>query len=50
MLFNTLNSIQWKARLQGAEDIRQMLYHLTMVLEGNLDISQELVTLAGSCE
>jgi len=45
LLFNTLNSIQWKARLQGAEDIRQMLYHLTMVLEGNLDISQELVPL-----
>lgn len=45
LLFNTLNSIQWKARLQGAEDIRQMLYHLTMVLEGNLDISQELITL-----
>ncbi|MCF2939630.1 sensor histidine kinase [Paenibacillus alkaliterrae] len=43
LLFNTLNSIQWKARLQGAEDIRQMLYHLTMVLEGNLDISQELI-------
>ena len=33
LLFNTLNSIQWKARLEGAEDIRQMLYHLTMVLE-----------------
>lgn len=45
LLFNTLNSIQWKARLQGAEDIRQMLYHLTMVLEGNLDISQELISL-----
>lgn len=45
LLFNTLNSIQWKARLQGAEDIRQMLYHLTMVLEGNLNISQELVPL-----
>ncbi|MCM3494896.1 sensor histidine kinase [Paenibacillus lactis] len=45
LLFNTLNSIQWKARLEGAEDIRLMLYHLTMVLEGNLDISQELVTL-----
>ncbi|HEY2495246.1 MAG TPA: sensor histidine kinase [Paenibacillus sp.] len=45
LLFNTLNSIQWKARLQGAEDIRQMLYHLTMVLEGNLDISQELIPL-----
>ncbi|WP_054023817.1 sensor histidine kinase [Bacillus sp. FJAT-28004] len=45
LLFNTLNSIQWKARLQGAEDIRQMLYHLTMVLEGNLDISQELIPM-----
>lgn len=45
LLFNTLNSIQWKARLEGAEEIRRMLYHLTMVLEGNLDISQELVTL-----
>ncbi|RKP48870.1 sensor histidine kinase [Cohnella endophytica] len=45
LLFNTLNSIQWKAKLQGADDIRQMLYHLTMVLEGNLDITQELVPL-----
>lgn len=45
LLFNTLNSIQWKAKLQGADDIRQMLYHLTMVLEGNLDISQALVPL-----
>ncbi|MFC5407474.1 cache domain-containing sensor histidine kinase [Cohnella soli] len=45
LLFNTLNSIQWKAKLQGAEDIREMLYHLTMVLEGNLDITQELVPL-----
>lgn len=45
LLFNTLNSIQWKARLEGAEEIRHMLYHLTMVLEGNLDISQELITL-----
>lgn len=45
LLFNTLNSIQWKARLQGNEDIRKMLYHLTMVLEGNLDITQELVTV-----
>ncbi|ACT00341.1 sensor histidine kinase [Paenibacillus sp. JDR-2] len=45
LLFNTLNSIQWKARLQGAEDIRQMLYHLTKVLEGNLHISQEMIPL-----
>lgn len=45
LLFNTLNSIQWKARLHGAEDIRQMLYHLMKVLEGSLDISQELIPL-----
>ncbi|MDK8183200.1 sensor histidine kinase [Paenibacillus sp. UMB4589-SE434] len=45
LLFNTLNTIQWKARLQGNEEIRRMLFHLTKLLEGNLDISQELVTL-----
>ncbi|MCU6708407.1 sensor histidine kinase [Paenibacillus sp. J5C_2022] len=50
LLFNTLNSIQWKARLQGNEEIRQMLYHLTMVLEGNLNIQQELVTVKRELE
>ncbi|WII39447.1 cache domain-containing sensor histidine kinase [Paenibacillus thiaminolyticus] len=45
LLFNTLNSIQWKARLEGNEEIRRMLYHLTMVLEGGLDLAQELVTV-----
>jgi len=50
LLFNTLNSIQWKARLQGNEDIRKMLYHLAMLLEGNLDITQELVTLRKELE
>ncbi|KZE39318.1 histidine kinase [Brevibacillus parabrevis] len=45
LLFNTLNSIQWKARLLGANEIGSMLYHLIKVLEGNLDISQELVPL-----
>ncbi|TYP74131.1 cache domain-containing sensor histidine kinase [Paenibacillus methanolicus] len=45
LLFNTLNSIQWKAKLAGAEDIRRMLYHLTVLLEGNLDISQELIPI-----
>ncbi|MGM0710347.1 cache domain-containing sensor histidine kinase [Brevibacillus parabrevis] len=45
LLFNTLNSIQWKARLSGANEIGSMLYHLIKVLEGNLDISQELVPL-----
>jgi two-component system sensor histidine kinase YesM len=50
LLFNTLNSIQWKAKLQGNEDIRKMLYHLAMLLEGNLDITQELVTLRKELE
>ncbi|MET3290181.1 UNVERIFIED_CONTAM: two-component system sensor histidine kinase YesM [Brevibacillus sp. OAP136] len=45
LLFNTLNSIQWQARLSGANEINDMLYHLIMVLEGNLDFTQELVTL-----
>ncbi|CAH8769884.1 sensor histidine kinase [Paenibacillus dendritiformis] len=45
LLFNTLNSIQWKARLHGNEEIRRMLYHLTMVLEGGLDLAQELVAV-----
>ncbi|MGK5509952.1 cache domain-containing sensor histidine kinase [Brevibacillus formosus] len=45
LLFNTLNSIQWKARLSGANEIGNMLYHLIKVLEGNLDITQELVPL-----
>ncbi|MGG4441712.1 cache domain-containing sensor histidine kinase [Brevibacillus fortis] len=45
LLFNTLNSIQWKARLSGSNEIGNMLYHLIKVLEGNLDITQELVPL-----
>lgn len=45
LLFNTLNSIQWKARLQGANDVSKMIYHLVAVLEGNLNFSNDFVTL-----
>ncbi|PFZ11911.1 two-component sensor histidine kinase [Bacillus pseudomycoides] len=44
-LFNTLNSIQWKAKLQGANDVSEMIYHLVAVLEGNLNFANDLVTL-----
>lgn len=45
LLINTLASIQWKARLEGAPDISRMIHHLTMVLEGNLTLTKEIVTL-----
>lgn len=45
LLINTLNSIQWKARLQGAQDVNKMIHHLTMVLDGNLNYKKEIVTL-----
>ncbi|WP_289354826.1 sensor histidine kinase [Paenibacillus sp. S-12] len=50
LLFNTLNSIQWKARLQGNEDIRKMIAHLTIVLEANLDVTRELVPISKELE
>ncbi|WP_248927197.1 sensor histidine kinase [Paenibacillus hamazuiensis] len=43
LLFNTLNSIQWKARLAGQDDIQKMLHHLIAVLEGSFNIQQVLV-------
>ncbi|WP_312473379.1 sensor histidine kinase [Neobacillus sp.] len=45
LLFNTLNTIQWKARLDGNEEIGKMLLHLTKVLEGNLNFNIELISL-----
>ncbi|MFD0693112.1 sensor histidine kinase [Paenibacillus sp. GCM10027628] len=45
LLLNTLASIQWKARLQGAQDVNKMIYHLTKVLDGNLNFTREIVTL-----
>lgn len=45
LLFNTLNSVQWKAKLQGASDVSDMLYHLVQILQENLNFSNELVPL-----
>ncbi|WP_246320922.1 sensor histidine kinase [Paenibacillus germinis] len=45
LLLNTLNSIQWQAKLKGDDEIRQTIYHLTKVLEGSLITTQELVPL-----
>jgi two-component system sensor histidine kinase YesM len=45
LLFNTLNSIQWKARLAHQSDIQQMLQHLVAILERSFDVSQVLVPL-----
>jgi two-component system sensor histidine kinase YesM len=45
LLFNTLNSIQWKARLAGQMDIQKMLQHLVVVLEGSFNVKQVLVPL-----
>lgn len=45
LLFNTLNSIQWKARLSNANEVQQMIYHLTEVLHENLNFSDELIPL-----
>lgn len=45
LLFNTLNSIQWKAKLKGDSEIQEMIHHLTRVLEGSLNVTEELVTL-----
>lgn len=45
LLYNTLNSIQWKARLSGQKEIQHMIGHLVAVLEDSLNIAQELVPL-----
>ncbi|USK35860.1 sensor histidine kinase [Bacillus sp. F19] len=45
LLFNTLNSIQWKARLSNANEVQQMIYHLTEVLHENLNFLDELIPL-----
>ncbi|WP_314584341.1 histidine kinase [Paenibacillus terrigena] len=45
LLLNTLNMIQWQAKMKGDEDIRGMIYHLTKVLEGNLVITEELISI-----
>jgi two-component system sensor histidine kinase YesM len=50
LLFNTLNSIQWKARLSNAKEVQEMIYHLTEVLHENLNFSDELIPLKKELE
>jgi two-component system sensor histidine kinase YesM len=50
LLFNTLNSIQWKARLAHQPDIQNMLVHLVAVLEASFNFKQSLVPLKTELE
>jgi len=50
LLFNTLNTIQWKARLDGNYEISKMLFHLTKVLQGNLNFTIGLISLKDELE
>ncbi|MDF2959161.1 MAG: two-component sensor histidine kinase [Paenibacillus sp.] len=50
LLFNTLNSIQWKARLAGQPEIQKMLVHLVAVLEASFNFKQALVPLQTELE
>lgn len=45
LLYNTLNSIQWKARLNGQKEIDRMIAHLVALLQDSLNIARELVPL-----
>ncbi|MBW7452557.1 sensor histidine kinase [Paenibacillus sepulcri] len=45
LLFNTLNSIQWKAKLAHQPEILKMLQHLIVVLDGSFNFKQTLVPL-----
>lgn len=45
LLFNTLNSIQWKAKLARQPEIHKMLQHLIVVLDGSFNFKQTLVPL-----
>lgn len=50
LLFNTLNSIQWKAKLANRPDIQKMLQHLIVVLDGSLNFKQTLLPLKKELE
>ncbi|MBP0726526.1 histidine kinase [Bacillus sp. RG28] len=50
LLFNTLNTIQWKARIDGNHEISKMLIHLTKVLQGNLNFTIGLISLKEELE
>lgn len=50
LLFNTLNSIQWKAKLARQPEIQKMLQHLIVVLDGSFNFKQTLVPLRKELE
>lgn len=50
LLFNTLNSIQWKAKLANRPDIQKMLQHLIVVLDGSLNFKQTVLPLRKELE
>ncbi|MFC7680958.1 sensor histidine kinase [Paenibacillus sp. GCM10028914] len=50
LLFNTLNSIQWKAKLAKQPEIQKMLQHLIVVLDGSLNFKQTLLSLRKELE
>lgn len=50
LLFNTLNSIQWKAKLARQPVIHKMLQHLIVVLDGSLNFRQTLLPLRKELE
>ncbi|BFH59962.1 cache domain-containing sensor histidine kinase [Paenibacillus azoreducens] len=45
LLLNTLNMIQWQAKLKSDPEIQNMIHYLIKVLEGNLVITEELIPL-----
>lgn len=45
LLLNTLNMIQWQAKLKSDAEIQSMIHYLIKVLEGNLVITEELIPL-----
>ncbi|GGH18695.1 histidine kinase [Paenibacillus segetis] len=50
LLFNTLNSIQWKAKLAHQPEIQKMLQHLIVVLDGSLNFKKTLLPLKEEIE
>jgi len=50
VLFNTLNTIQWKARLTGQKEIEKMLVHLIAMLGESLRYKDEIVPLRRELE
>lgn len=46
LLFNTLNSIQWKAKLAHQPEIHKMLQHLIVVLDGSFNFKKTLIPMS----